>query len=319
MLARSLLIGFFSAAALYAVPPAPAQTVPTCFGQPATIVGTSGDDTLQGTEGPDVIFGGGGSDRIDGLGGDDLICGGRGNDGLFGGDGNDKLYGGRGSDHQDGGAGDDFILGLRTPRIFLPYGENLIGGPGNDRLIGTRANDSIWPGPGRDRVRGRRGKDVVRYDTAWGPVFTPPTTRGMYVDLAAGEARGQGLDRLFGIESVIGTYDFANVLLGNGQANSLSGGGKADVIRARGGGDNIAGRPGRDRTYGGSGRDAIGGGEGRDVVFGSYGDDRFYMAELYGGGDVQQSDDVWGGPGNDWAEADTIDLLHSIEQTSFCC
>jgi hypothetical protein len=43
------------------------------------------------------------------------------------------------------------------------------------------------------------------------------------------------------------------------------------------------------------------------------------MVELYGGGDVSESDLVWGGPGSDWAEVDTIDRLHSIEQTSFCC
>jgi Ca2+-binding RTX toxin-like protein len=227
MLGRSLLIGFVSAAALYAVPLAVAQTIPTCFGQPATIVGTSGNDTLQGTEGPDVIFGGGGSDRIDGLGGDDLICGSRGGDVLFGGEGNDKLYGGRGSDAQDGGAGDDLILGRRVPHIYSPNGENLIGGSGNDRLIGTGANDTLVPGEGRDRVRGRGGNDVVRYDS----VFPPAPSGGMYVDLALGEARGQGFDRLIGVESVIGTDEFADVLLGNSAANSLLGLGGADVLR----------------------------------------------------------------------------------------
>lgn len=52
-----------------------------CFGEAATIVGTSGDDALIGTDGPDVIVGLGGSDFI--FGGDrpDLICGGRGDDG----------------------------------------------------------------------------------------------------------------------------------------------------------------------------------------------------------------------------------------------
>jgi Ca2+-binding RTX toxin-like protein len=314
MLARSLLIGFFSAAALYAVPLAAAETVPTCFGQPATIVGTSATDTLQGTEGPDVIFGGGGSDRIDGLGGDDLICGRRGGDVLFGGDGNDKLYGGPGSDYQDAGAGNDLILGLRVPHIFAPYGENLIGGSGNDRLIGTEANDDISPGEGDDLVRGHGGNDRLRYDG----VLSPSPAGGIYVDLALGEARGQGFDRLFGVESAGGTM-FADVLLGNSATNYFSGGGGADVLRGRGGNDGLGGGPDPDRLYGGSGRDAIGGGEGSDVVYGSYGDDRFFMVELYGGGDVAESDVVWGGPGSDWAEADMIDRLHSIERTSFCC
>jgi Ca2+-binding RTX toxin-like protein len=314
MLARSLLIGFFSAAVLYAVPLAAAQGVPTCFGQSATIVGTSGNDTLEGTEGPDVIFGGGGHDRIDGLGGDDLICGRRGGDVLFGGDGNDKLYGGRGSDYQDAGAGDDLILGLRVPQISSPYGENLIGGSGNDRLIGTEANDDISPGEGDDLVRGRGGNDRLRFDG----VLSPSPTGGIYVDLALGEARGQGFDRLFGVESAGGTM-FADVLLGNDAANYFGGGGGSDVLRGRGGNDSMGGGSDSDRLYGGSGRDAIGGDQGRDVVYGNYGDDRFYMVEVYGGGDVQESDDVWGGRGKDWAEADDIDRLHSIEQASYCC
>lgn len=304
MLARSLLFGLFLAAALYAVPVAAAQAVPTCFGQPATIVGTSADDTLVGTEGPDVIFGGGGHDRIDGLGGDDLICGRRGGDRLFGGEGNDKLYGGRGSDYQDGGAGNDLILGLRVAHIFAPYGENLIGGSGNDRLIGTEANDTLDPGEGDDLVRGRGGND--RYDG------------GIYVDLALGEARGQGFDRLFGVESASGTM-FDDVLLGNSAANYFGGGGGSDVLRGRGGNDSLGGGSDADRLYGGSGRDEIGGGQGSDVVYGNYGDDRFFMVELYGGGEVSESDVVWGGPGNDWAEVDRIDRLHSIERASYCC
>lgn len=53
---------------------------PTCFGQPATIVGTNGDEWLDGTEGDDVIVALDGDDSIAGNGGRDLLCGGRGND-----------------------------------------------------------------------------------------------------------------------------------------------------------------------------------------------------------------------------------------------
>ena len=71
---------------------------PTCHGESATIVGTSGADNLHGTSGHDVIVGRGGNDVIDGRGGNDTICGGSGQDTLSGGAGDDRLYGGDGHD-----------------------------------------------------------------------------------------------------------------------------------------------------------------------------------------------------------------------------
>ena len=84
-----------------------AAAVPTCFGQPATIVGTDGRDVLDGMAGPDVIVGGKGRDTIRGLGGDDKICAGPNKlsltqngapryEEVFGGDGNDQIRGGGG-------------------------------------------------------------------------------------------------------------------------------------------------------------------------------------------------------------------------------
>jgi Ca2+-binding RTX toxin-like protein len=76
-----------------------------CAGVPATIVGTSGSNTLSGTPGADVIQGLGGSDNISSGGGNDRICGGTGNDTLSGGGGNDRLYGESGDDVLNGGPG----------------------------------------------------------------------------------------------------------------------------------------------------------------------------------------------------------------------
>jgi hypothetical protein len=104
------------------------QVLPTCRGQAATIVGTSGADTLIGTAGPDVIVGLGGNDTIKGLGGQDRICGGDGADKIVGGSGPDRLSGNRGRDRLAGG----------------PGGDNLHGGPGRDRCNG---------GPGADKLR----------------------------------------------------------------------------------------------------------------------------------------------------------------------
>lgn len=78
---------------------APAQAAaPTCFGRPATIVGTNGNDSIDGTKLPDVIASLGGDDRVHALAGDDLICGGDGNDVMFDGYGTDAIDGGNGVD-----------------------------------------------------------------------------------------------------------------------------------------------------------------------------------------------------------------------------
>lgn len=69
-----------------------------CDGQRATILGTSGDNTIYGTPARDVIAGLEGNDTIYGLGGNDIICGGDGNDTLHGGAQTDVLIGGSGED-----------------------------------------------------------------------------------------------------------------------------------------------------------------------------------------------------------------------------
>ena len=52
------------------------EAPPTCFGMPATIVGTTGDDVLPGTSGDDVIVGLEGTDTITSSGGEDRVCAG---------------------------------------------------------------------------------------------------------------------------------------------------------------------------------------------------------------------------------------------------
>jgi RTX calcium-binding nonapeptide repeat (4 copies) len=97
----------------------------TCKGNPATIVGTSGNDVRTGTPGRDVIAGLGGSDNLSGLGGNDVICGAKGDDTLRGGQGNDTLLGKKGNDRLKGAGGND----------------KLKGGGGSDTCIGGKAQD----------------------------------------------------------------------------------------------------------------------------------------------------------------------------------
>jgi uncharacterized delta-60 repeat protein len=118
--------------------------VPRCAGKAATIVGTSGRDTLKGTRRADVIVGLGGSDKISGLGGNDVICGGSGNDRISGGSGSDSIYGEAGKDTLGGGAGND----------------KLSGGAGNDKLSGGAGKDKLNGGAGKDKDSGGAGKDV---------------------------------------------------------------------------------------------------------------------------------------------------------------
>jgi hypothetical protein len=93
--------------------------MPTCRGEPATIVGTGGDDRINGTSGDDVIWSGEGDDVVNGKGGNDTIC-------L-----------GSGDDEGRGGSGDDYIL----------------GGAGNDVLSGNKGNDTVNGGKGIDLCR----------------------------------------------------------------------------------------------------------------------------------------------------------------------
>jgi hypothetical protein len=103
------------------------QVAPSCRGQAATIIGTSGADTLTGTAAADVIVGLGGADTISGLGGGDRLCGGAGKDKVNGGAGADRMSGNRGRDRLSGGTGND----------------RLNGGPGFDRCAGGPGTDAV--------------------------------------------------------------------------------------------------------------------------------------------------------------------------------
>ncbi len=129
----------------------PPSTEPECRNEPATVVGTQGDDDLIGTSGRDVIVGLRGNDRILGLGGDDLLCGGPGDDRLVGGSGDDRIIGGDGDDTIAGDAGQD----------------DLAGGQGQDRLRGGIGQDRLDGGDGLDACRSGAADDrFVRCESA---------------------------------------------------------------------------------------------------------------------------------------------------------
>ncbi len=149
------------------------ESLPRCFGLPATIVGTAGDDVIIGTAGVDIVFARQGNDRVSALGGNDIICGGFGDDQIFGGTGadsilagpgadtvrglagNDVINGGHGHDDLEGNEGADEIRGY-TGRDYLKGGNGndlVFGGSGNDRLVGGDGNDDLFGGEGVDQCR----------------------------------------------------------------------------------------------------------------------------------------------------------------------
>jgi Ca2+-binding RTX toxin-like protein len=155
---------------LAGTPSASAETY-SCFGRPATIVGTARADTMYGTTGDDVIYARGGADVVLGepldandepIGaGNDLICGGPGNDRILtglngddrinGGDGDDNV-GGRselGSDVLQGNAGNDFLRDA-----IYDSGHNVFrGGAGNDTLLGgDHSSSAMYGGDGNDTL-----------------------------------------------------------------------------------------------------------------------------------------------------------------------
>jgi Ca2+-binding RTX toxin-like protein len=182
-------------AALLAAPASAA--VARCFGERATIVGTSKADVLKGTARHDVIAGLAGGDTIRGRGRGDLICAGKGNDSVFGGGGIDLVFGeggadeiagqggafnqavpGPGNDSVNGGpgGGDEVIyLDARGP-ITGDLGtgtvtglgndevvnvEWLIGGPSDDVLTGTDDGDALFGADGDDTLHALGGDDFL--------------------------------------------------------------------------------------------------------------------------------------------------------------
>jgi Ca2+-binding RTX toxin-like protein len=260
--ALSSLLVLVAATAYAAGPATPASaTHSRCTREAATILGTPGDDVLKGTDGEDIIVGLGGDDRIVAGANDeteyhyDRICGGGGDDVLVG--------------HQDDPDG-----------RFLETEAIVVGGPGNDRLLGGIAFDG---GPGNDELRGRGGRDELfggpgndvidggKPDDGPGHAVDVVIFRDgpVTADLVKHRARGEGRDRLIGIEQLIGTPQ-DDVFRGDEDSNFLDGRGGSDTVSG-GGGDDVLVPDGLNDRDAGRSFETVIGGPGRDMVaFGGY-------------------------------------------------
>ncbi len=164
-----LIVAVAMGAAMLAVPVPQSvdAATPKCFGKPATIVGTSGRDTLKGTRRADVIVAKGGNDTVVGRGGNDLICSGGGDDDIRAGGGRDKVAGGGGNDTIAGGYGLDLLLGQGAADV-------LHGGAGNDTINGGLGIDDCYQDAGTGVLKNCEGPESPE----------PPVPPAVKADLA---------------------------------------------------------------------------------------------------------------------------------------
>lgn len=222
---------------------------------PATIHGSTANDTIIGGSGADELFGGDGDDQLVGKSGNDVLHGGNGNDHLTGNAGADRLFGEAGNDRLRGGAGFD----------------RLMGGSGNDRLKGQGGADELRGGDGIDTLDG--GAGPVRLIEQLGSSGTTAfltdsgltSDKGDVIRIADGVAVRKLV--LFGTNGR-DTIDASAFTLSD------------LVLRGRGGNDELIGGSGDDLIYGDdsnnhrvSGNDTLNGGAGNDVLNGFLGSD----------------------------------------------
>jgi RTX calcium-binding nonapeptide repeat (4 copies) len=234
-----------------------ARARPKCFGQTATIVGTSGNNEISGTAHKDVIFAGGGNDTIEARNtranhGRDIICGGPGNDEITGNNESEKLIGGPGNDVFRAGNGNDLVVGDNAN----PKG-NESGPTGKDDLAGSGGRDfMVGDNYGTGNVRGGASDKNFR------AAGSGDTVIGDSASVGSGNATGGGDDRMGGASGndlVIGdSYTVSGTATGGGDDDNNSGPG-ADLAV----GDSYT-KTGTATSGGGSASDAVHAADGGD-------------------------------------------------------
>lgn len=173
----------------------------------STLVGGSGNDTMQAGTAADSVNAGVGNDYVSNavatvadtqdvidLGaGDDTFLGATdggvvAHESIVGGAGNDSIIGraqiATSTFKVDGGAGDDFISGVAD----LSGDVNLAGGDGNDTLVGGTVGATLYGNAGNDSIVGGAGVDTFKGGTG-----NDTLTLGGLADVV-GFAAGDGAD-----------------------------------------------------------------------------------------------------------------------------
>ncbi|WP_342154924.1 hypothetical protein [Methylorubrum sp. SB2] len=232
------------------------------------------------------------------------------------------------------GLGNDVVTGTGNA-------ETISGGGGNDTLSGEGGNDTITGGDGDDTIRGGAGNDTLDGGKGRNTLDLSRAGAALKVDLTAGLATGEGVDKIAGFSVVLGAAkddrmiagaqgvtfvggDGADTLLGGaGDDTLVAGKPLPDALRAylAGSGDKAAldaylqaatdksantlkGGAGDDTILGAAGNDTIEGGGGSDRIYAGAGDDRITLAGPNSGLDADaRFAYANGGAGKDTIEA----------------
>ena len=238
-----------------------AVEVPTCFGKPATIVGTDEPDTIQGTPGDDVIVSGKHHDVIHANGGDDLICAGGSRDLVFDGPGRDKVDGGAAPDIFVAGPGDDLLDGGSDE----PEEANLVSY--------ENAESAVTVDLAADEATGVDFHDVVRHvGSAVGGVYDDVLLGGPERNGFSGDCGGDDVIRGRGGQDLLYVRDFwrLNCPADDNGHDRFLGQGDTDVFEG-----GPAGRPGTNDLRGGAGPDWFRTQGGHEDIHGGRGTDLF--------------------------------------------
>jgi Ca2+-binding RTX toxin-like protein len=185
-----------------------------------------------------------------------------------------------------GGSGNDNLTGSDEANVLSGNAGNdtLTGNGGTDVLNGGDGDDLMIPGAGNDTAAGGAGTDTVDYASAGAGGV------GVNVNLATGQASGEGNDTISDTENASGS-SFADSMRGTTGANVLNSRGGNDAVQALAGDDTVNGGAGQDVLNAGGGNDRVSGGTGQDTIRGAGGNDN-----LNGG---PAADTLMGGAGND--------------------
>jgi Ca2+-binding RTX toxin-like protein len=200
------------------------------------LLGSGFNDTLQGSNDltAHTIIGGTGDDTIEGRGGADSLDGGAGT-------GDFLSYANSASAVNVTLSGGILANGDAAGDTVANF-ENLLGSAFNDGLTGTTlASNTIYGGGGNDSVDGLTGNDTLYGGTGSDFAIYGNSASSVVVNLATNTATG-GLDNdaLFEIENVLGSNS-NDTLTGNGVSNILIGSLGVDTLNGGALGDTLVG------------------------------------------------------------------------------